>query len=63
MLNESGLFNAHATERQLAHVDDDSVRRAHAGAGFWEERVRMMAWWAEKCEEMRRGGIVIPLRA
>jgi integrase len=63
MLNESGLWNADAIERQLAHVDNDSVRRAYARADFWDERVRMMAWWAERCEEMRRGGVVIPLRA
>ncbi len=62
MLNESGQWNADAIERQLAHVDNDSVRRAYARADFWEERVRKMAWWAERCEEMRRGGVVIPLR-
>jgi len=59
MLNESGLWNPDAIERQLAHVDGDSVRRAYARAEFWEERVRMMAWWAEKCEELQRGGEVI----
>ena len=63
MLNESGLWNADAIERQLAHVDNDSVRRAYARADFWDERVRMMAWWAERCDEMRRGGVVIPLRS
>ena len=63
MLNESGLWNADAIERQLAHVDNDSVRRAYARANFWDERARMMAWWAERCEEMRRGGVVVPLRA
>jgi integrase len=63
MLNESGQWNADAIERQLAHVDNDSVRRAYARADYWEERVRMMAWWADRCEEMRRGGVVIPLRA
>jgi len=62
-LNESGLWNADAIERQLAHVDNDSVRRAYARADFWDERVRMMAWWAERCEEMRRGGVVVTLRA
>ena len=62
MLNESGLWNADAIERQLAHVDNDSVRRAYARADFWDERVRMMAWWAERCEEMRRGAVIIPLR-
>jgi len=55
ILNESGLWNADAIERQLAHVDNDSVRRAYARADFWDERVRMMAWWADRCEEMRSG--------
>jgi len=32
MLNESGLWNADAIERLLAHVDGDGVRRASARA-------------------------------
>jgi len=56
ILNESGLWNADAIERQLAHVDRDSVRRAYARAQFWDERVKMMSWWADRCEELRRGG-------
>jgi integrase len=63
MLNECGIWNADAIERQLAHVDNDNVRRAYARADFWEERVRMMAWWADRCEEMKRGGVVISLPA
>ena len=63
ILNESGLWNPDAIERQLAHVDSDGVRRAYARADFWDERVRMMNWWADKCEELRRGGVVVPLRA
>jgi len=63
ILNESGLWNPDAIERQLAHVDSDGVRRACARADFWDERVRMMNWWADKCEELRRGGVVVPLRA
>jgi integrase len=63
MLNESGLWNADAIERQLAHVDNDSVRRAYHRADYWDERVRMMAWRTDRCEELRRGGIVLALRA
>ncbi len=63
MLNESGSWNADAIERQLAHVDNDSVRRAYARADFWDERVRMMDWWSNRCDEMRRGGQIIALRA
>ena len=55
MLNESGLWNADAIERQLAHVDGDSVRRAYARAEFWDDRVKMMTWWADRCDELRRG--------
>jgi integrase len=63
MLNEIGLWNVDAIERQLAHVDGDSVRRAYARAEFWDERVRMMTWWADRCYESRRGGQVISLAA
>lgn len=63
MLNESGLWNPDAIERQLAHGDGDSVRRAYARAEFWGERVKMMTWWADRCEELRRGGQVISLTA
>jgi integrase len=63
MLNESGLWNPDAIERQLAHVDGDSVRRAYARAEFWDERVKMMSWWSEKCDELRHGRIVVPIRA
>ena len=63
MLNESGLWNADAIERQLAHVDSDSVSRAYARAEFWDERVRMMSLVGRQCEEMRRGGVVVSLRA
>lgn len=54
ILNESGLWNSDAIERQLAHVDKDSVRRAYARADFWDERVRMMQWWADECQKMRQ---------
>jgi integrase len=63
MLNECGLWNADAIERQLAHVDADSVRRAYARADYWDERVRMMTWWTERCCDMEAGGVVVPLRA
>jgi integrase len=53
MLNESALWHPDAIERQLAHDDADAVRKAYARAEFWDERVRMMDWWAVRCAEMR----------
>jgi integrase len=63
ILNESGMWNPDAIEWQLVHVDNDSVRRAYARADYWDERVRMMNWWAERCRELQAGGVVVPLRA
>ena len=63
VLNESGLWNPDAIERQLAHIEPDAVRRAYARADYWDERVRMMTRWADKCEELRRGGELIVFQA
>ena len=63
MLNESGKWNPDAIEAQLAHVESNSIRRAYARADFWEERVRMMAYWADRLDAMRRGAEVVKLRA
>jgi integrase len=63
ILNESGLWNPDAIEAQLAHADADSIRRAYARTEYWDERVRMMAWWADRIDEMRDGAKVIPISA
>jgi integrase len=59
LLNESGLWHADAIERQLAHEDEDAVRRAYARAEFWDERVRIMRWWADNLDALRKGAKVI----
>jgi integrase len=54
LLNESGLWSKEAIERSLAHVEKDSVRRAYNRAAYWDERVRMMKWWADHLDELKR---------
>jgi integrase len=63
LLNECGKWNADAIEAQLAHVESNAVRKAYAHAEYWAERVAMMAYWADWLDELRRGGIVVLLRA
>lgn len=63
MVNESGNWNPDAIEAQSAHVENNAVRRAYARADFWDERVKMMTWWADRLDVMRRGGEVVSLRA
>ena len=53
LLNESGLWNPDAIERALAHQDANAVRRAYARGEYWEERVRMAAWWADHLDALR----------
>ncbi len=55
LLNESGLWNPDGIERQLAHVETNDVRRAYARGEHWEERVRMMQWWADYVDGLREG--------
>jgi integrase len=63
LLNECGNWHADAIEAQLAHVENNAIRRAYARADFWEQRVAMMAYWADRLDAMRRGGEIVPLRA
>jgi integrase len=61
LLNEAGLWSADAIERQLAHVEGNDVRRAYARGQYWDERVRMMAWWANHLDQLKSVGTVVPM--
>jgi integrase len=56
-------FNADMVDRQLAHEEHDEVRAAYNRAEYLAERVKLMAWWGNEVDEMRRGAEIIPLRA
>ena len=61
-LNEMSGWNPDAIERQLAHQEQDDVRRAYVHAAeYWPERVRMMQAWADYLDELRERGKVMPL--
>lgn len=53
LLNEHSAFTPDVIERALAHGDPDTVRRAYNRAHYWEERVRMMQWWADYLDRLR----------
>ncbi len=60
LLNESGKWQPDAIERALAHGDSDAVRGTYSRGQYWEERVRMAAWWSDYLDRLREGGEVIP---
>ena len=45
ILNEND-FRADLIERQLAHLDSNSVRAAYNRAEYIKERIAMMIWWS-----------------
>lgn len=47
VLNESGLWNPDAIERQLGHNEKDAVRAAYHRAEYIDERKKMMQWWSD----------------
>ncbi|WP_336950252.1 tyrosine-type recombinase/integrase [Sphingobium aromaticivastans] len=59
LLNEMGLWHPDAIERQLAHCDNNAVRRAYARGEYWDERIRMMQHWSDHLDYLRGGAKVI----
>lgn len=57
LLNEHG-WNRDAIERQLAHVEKNSVRAAYNHADYLPERKRMMQWWADYLDALRDGTLL-----
>ena len=50
-LNENG-FNSDVIERQLAHIERNSVRAAYNYADYLPERRKMMQWWADHIDSL-----------
>lgn len=59
LLNEMGLWHPDAIERQLAHCDNNAVRRAYTRGEYWDERVRMMQHWSDNIDFLRDGAKVL----
>lgn len=61
-LNELG-FSPDWIERQLAHLEPNSVRRTYNHADYLKDRAMMMQQWADFLDEWKTGGSnVIPLK-
>ncbi|WP_096701250.1 integrase arm-type DNA-binding domain-containing protein [Magnetospirillum sp. 15-1] len=64
LLNECGKWHPDAIERQLAHVENNDVRRAYARGEHWSQRVDMMQWWADYLDKlMAQNGKTIERRS
>ena len=62
-LNEMARWNPDVIERQLAHQEQNDVRRAYThGAEYWSERVAMMQVWADYLDELKGARKIVPIR-
>lgn len=59
LLNEMGTWNPDAIERQLAHMENNGVRRAYTRGEYWDERVCMMQHWSDYLDTLRDGAAVL----
>jgi integrase len=62
LANESGKWSINAIEAALAHIEPNAVRRAYARGDYWDERVKMMQWWADYLNTLQQGGRVVRFR-
>jgi len=62
LANESGKWSVNAIEAALAHVEPNAVRRAYARGEYWDERVKLMTWWADHLDMLRNGGRVLQFK-
>ncbi len=53
LLNEMREFHPDVIERQMAHLDKNSVRRIYFRGEYWDERVVMMQRWSDYLDELR----------
>ncbi len=59
-LHEMG-FTSDWIERQLAHVDQNNVRRTYNHADYFDDRTKMMQCWANYLDEQQEGAKILPL--
>jgi hypothetical protein len=60
LLNDSNLFSIDAIKRELAHQEEDAIRRAYRRGDAMAERLKMAQWWADYLEALGRSAPNIP---
>lgn len=60
--NEAG-WSGDVIEKQLAHDERDEVRAAYNRAQHLVERAKLMQWYADHLDQLRKGAEVIPFKA
>lgn len=62
ILHEQGFDHAHI-ELQLAHMERDEISAAYNFATYLPQRRKMVQWYADHLDSLRKGAQVIPIKA
>ena len=62
LANESGKWSVNAIEAALAHLEPNAVRRCLRRGDYWDERVKLMTWWADQLDTLRNGARVLQFK-
>lgn len=57
ILHEKGFAHEHI-ELQLAHQERDEVSASYNHALYLEPRAKMMAWWGDYLDGLRKGNVL-----
>jgi len=57
--NESGLWAPDVIEAYCARQDRNTVRRAYNRSLYWDERVKLAAWWAAYLAQLKKGRLLV----
>jgi hypothetical protein len=63
LLNESGLFSPDVIEAELNHQPKNAIRAAYNRTTYLPQRREMMAWYADRLDELASRGEVVRLVA
>lgn len=59
LLDEMGIWNPDAIEKQLVHLDTLMVRRAYIRGEYRDERIRMMQHWSDYLDQPPDGARIM----
>ncbi len=62
LLHERSDFSFETIERALGHQDANAIRRAYARGAHWDDRVKLMQWWADYLDRLREQTSETPLK-
>lgn len=55
LVYEARQWTGDAIEAQLGHQEGNAVKRAYKRSDHWDERLKMMAWWADYIDGLKAG--------